>query len=229
MDKVERAIEALRNGTPVLIFDSSDRESEVDMVFHASQIGHDKIHMLRTRAGGLICYATDWRIASDLGLTWGDTLISLYDALKPLTEKRLGYGDRPAFTIWVNHVSVKTGISDIDRSKTIRALDNVIETYYLEGSQAARLKFLSEFQAPGHVPVLAARSLRERKGHTELSVALAVIAGLRPSVVFAEMLDYGVSLSIDKARQLAEKMGWPIIEGDAIIEACRNEEVCWSR
>lgn len=229
MEGLEEAIEALRKGTPVLIYDSGDRESEVDMVFHASKIDKDRIYTLRTVAGGLICYATDWKIASQLGLTWGDTLISMYDSLRPLTEKRLGYGDRPAFTIWVNHHSVKTGISDIDRAKTIRALNDVIEIYYERGQLDARAMFLSEFQAPGHVPLLAARSLRERKGHTELSVSLSLIAGMKPSVVFAEMLDYGVSLSIDKARRIAEENGWPIVEGRVIVEACRHEEVCWSR
>lgn len=229
MDPLEEAIEALRSGTPVLIFDGSDRESEVDMVFHASKVDEAKINLLRTRAGGLICYATDWRIASDLGLTWGDTLISMYDPLKPLTLKRLGYGDRPAFTIWVNHKSVKTGISDIDRAKTVRALNEVVETYYSRGAREARRMFLEEFQAPGHVPVLAARSLYERRGHTELSISLSTLAGLKPSVVFAEMLDYGVSLSIEKAKNLSEEKGWPIVEGSRIIEACRNEKVCWSR
>ncbi|MEB3847159.1 MAG: 3,4-dihydroxy-2-butanone-4-phosphate synthase [Desulfurococcales archaeon] len=228
MADLDEAINALRQGIPVLIHDSEDREAEVDMVFHASTIDPDRVNMLRTRAGGLICYATTWSIAFDLGLTWGDTLISMYGELERLTRKRLGYGDRPAFTIWVNHKDVRTGISDEDRAKTIRALDSIVEDYYDKSPLAARERFLSEFQAPGHVPVLASRRLWERQGHTELSIALARLAGLRPSVAFAEMLDYGVSLRIDKARKLAEEKGWPLVLGRDIIEACRNDQVCWN-
>ncbi|MCE4600305.1 MAG: 3,4-dihydroxy-2-butanone-4-phosphate synthase [Desulfurococcales archaeon] len=227
MDGIEKAIRALAEGTPVLVFDSDDREGEVDMVFHASHATPDRVYKLRTEAGGLICYATDWRIASGLGLTWGDTLIALHDPLRPLTLKRLGYGDRPAFTIWVNHIGVKTGISDEDRARTIRELDKTVSLYIENGPEEAREKFVSEFQAPGHVPLLAGRPLRERRGHTELSLALARLANLTPSVFFAEMLDYGKSMSVETATRLAEKNKWPIIDGFTIIEACRREEVCW--
>ncbi len=228
MDAIDEAIDAMRRGIPVLIHDSADRESEVDMVFHASKIDESRVNLLRSVAGGLICFATTWRIAFDLGLTWGDILIAMYGDLSMLTSKRLGYGDRPAFTIWVNHKNVKTGISDRDRALTISKLNSVIEDYYLKGPSYAKQRFLNEFQAPGHVPVLASRRLEERRGHTELSIALALLAGLKPSVTFAEMLDYGVSLSIDKAYQISKEKGWPLIIGRDIIGACKNEEVCWN-
>ncbi len=225
MDPVEEAVEALRRGTPVLIYDGDEREAEVDMVFHASRVGPDQVYMLRTRAGGLICYATTWEVARGLGLLWGDELISLHEPLRPLTLKRLSYGDRPAFTIWVNYIGVRTGISDRDRSLTIRKLDEVAFTYMRDPGEARKM-FLDNFQAPGHVPVLAARSLGERRGHTELSIALARLAGLHPSVAFAEMLDYGDSLPVSKARIISQREGWPLVRGNDIVEACRLEEVC---
>jgi 3,4-dihydroxy 2-butanone 4-phosphate synthase len=146
----------------------------------------------------------------------------MYEPLRPLAEKIPSYGDRPAFTIWVNHVSTKTGIPDIDRSKTIVELDNTVRVYLEEGAEAARRKFINEFQAPGHVPFLAARSLAVRRGHTELATCLASLAGLRPSVAFAEMLDKHVSLPPWKARRVAAERGIPFITGDEIVEACKN-------
>ncbi len=225
---VDGALEALRSGRPVFIYDSASRESEVDLVYHASSVGPDAIYSLRTRAGGLICFATRWSIARSLGLVWGDELISTVPELRPLAMRRLGYGDRPAFTIWVNHMSVRTGISDEDRSKTVRELFDVVRMHVRGDVEGARRKFLDEFQAPGHVPVLASRGLKQRRGHTELSIALASLAGLEPAVVFAEMLDYGTSLNLDKAVELSKSWGVALVSGDEILEACRGHEVCWS-
>ncbi len=207
-----------------MIYDDDNREAEVDLVYYAPTVTSDSIYTLRTLAGGLICFATDSSITRSLGLPWGDELISMHPSLKPLASRRLGYGDRPAFTIWVNHVSVKTGIRDHDRSITIRKLDEVVGLVLDGRVEEARRVFYTEFQAPGHVPILASRSLDERRGHTELSIALSRIAGLKPSMVIAEMLDRGTALSVDKASRLGREMGWPLVRGSEIIEACR--EVC---
>jgi len=224
---VDEALRALVQGTPVMVYDGDDREAEVDLVYHASRVDADAVYTLRTRAGGLICYATTSRVTGDLGIPWGDELIASRPPLDRLAAKRLSYGDRPAFTIWVNHVGVRTGISDEDRGTTIRGLDRVVETYFSRGRDAALQLFLEEFQAPGHVPILASRGLAARRGHTELSIALALLAGLRPSVAFAEMLDYRVSLPLSKARRISRETGWPLVSGDEIVEACKGREVCW--
>lgn len=208
-----------------MIYDDDRREAEVDLVYHASSIDPDAIYTLRTVAGGLICYVTEGSIAKTLNLPWGDELIASNPHLKHLASKRLGYGDRPAFTIWVNHVSVKTGIRDVDRSITIRKLDEVAYLAYQGQADEARRMFYSEFQAPGHVPILASRGLETRRGHTELSVALARLAGLRPSMVIAEMLDKGTALSVEKAAKLGRRHGWPLVRGAEIIDACSGK-VC---
>ncbi len=228
MDAVERAIEALARGDPIMVFDDESRESEVDLVYYAPLINHEKVYNLRVMAGGLICFATSWKVARGLGLMWGDELISMHEPLKPLTLKRLSYGDRPAFTIWVNHASVKTGITDIDRSTTIKELSNTVSLYVSGDISGAKRKFLEEFQAPGHVPILASRGLGERRGHTELVIALALYGGLEPSMALAEMLTKGRALSVSEARNLSEKKKWPLITGSMIVEACRDEKVCWS-
>ena len=225
---IDEAIEAMRQGRPVLIYDSESRESEVDMVFHASSVTPEAVYKLRTMAGGLICFATRWSIVSYLGVPWGDELIASVPALRPLTERMLFYGDRPAFTIWVNHISVRTGISDMDRSKTITQLYEVVKLFVNGDPEGARRKFIGEFQAPGHVPLLASRGLKNRRGHTELSIALATLAKLEPATAFAEMLDFGQSMSLDKAREFARREGIPLVSGQEVIDSCDGVEMCWS-
>ncbi len=221
------ALEALASGSPIMLYDDDNREGEVDLVYPAWVADAEVIYDLRVSAGGLICYATDRRIVEFLGLPWGDELLAGYGKLGLLASKRLKYGDKPAFTIWINHVNVKTGISDEDRSLTVKSLDDVVRLYY-DGRHAEALeKFYSEFQAPGHVPILAARSLRERRGHTELTIALLKAAGLRPSAVFAEVLSKGRSATLEEARSLAARRKMPLVVGRDILEWCSKVEVCW--
>lgn len=228
MDSLEKAAESLRDGSPVMIFDSESRESEIDLVYPAWAVGPREIYLLRSLAGGLICYATTWRLASMLGLAWGDELISARRELRELAKKRPRYGDRTAFTVWVNHVNVKTGIRDEDRSLTIRELDRVVELLLKGRVEEARDKFMREFLAPGHVPILAARSIEERRGHTELAITLAKLARVRPSLVFAEMLSEGGALTINEARELSSRYGFPLVLGDEIVRRCMSVEVCRS-
>lgn len=214
---VVKAIRDLSSGKPVLIFDSPTRESEIDMVYYAGFVGVDEVYYLRTLAGGLICYATSRTLGDVLGLKYMQELLESQGYSRLI--KRPRYGDVSPFSIYVNHISVRTGISDLDRALTIKELHRVIELAMLGRIDEARSKFYTEFYAPGHVPVLLARQPTERRGHTELAVALSSMAGLHPSVVFAEMLDRGVSLELSKAERLAAENGYSLISGDEIIEA----------
>ncbi|MEN3000193.1 MAG: 3,4-dihydroxy-2-butanone-4-phosphate synthase [Acidilobaceae archaeon] len=229
MRSVERAIEAIRAGEAVLIYDGDEREAEVDMVFPAWVAAPDVIYTIRVEAGGLLCFATSSAITSALGIPWGDDLLSSYGDLHLIARRRLRYRDRSAFTIWVNHVNVRTGVSDEDKSITVRKLDEVVRL--VQGGEVgeARKLFYSEFQAPGHVPILAARDLRQRKGHTEMSVALFSAAGVRPSIVLAEMLSRGRSMSVAEARTYAERKGLAIVTGEELLRWCEENEVCWGR
>ena len=214
---IDEAIEALRDGEPVLIFDSEDRESEVDMVFYAGKISVDKIYMLRTHAGGLICYATSYRIARVLGIPFQQEIIIKWGNELAKLVKIPKYGEPPAFALWVNHIDVKTGISDGDKALTIIKLHEVVENAWKNNIEFAKEMFYREFMAPGHVPILISRGLARRRGHTELSIALAKLAELPPSVVFAEMLDKGTSLSLKKAIEYANKNSIPLVKGEDII------------
>ncbi len=223
-NRINEAIEALRKGEPVLIFDAKGREEEVDMVFYAGAIDYEKVYKLRVEAGGLICYATLYDLAKKIGLEFMTEILGNYDRYKELSIKRLGYGDPPAFSLWVNHIDVRTGINDNDRALTIRKLHEVFTNIWKNRIDKAKEMFYREFMAPGHVPILLSRGLENRRGHTELSTALALIAGLVPSIVLAEMLDKGESLSLGKALLYAERNDIVIIDGKSIIEYWQKSE-----
>lgn len=221
MDIVKKAINNFKNGRPVLIYDSDVREGEVDMVFHPSFITYKEIYSLRTLAGGLICFVMSKDIASLLGLKFMDELLSNTE-FRELSSKRLGYGDRPAFSLWVNYLGVKTGISDVDRALTIRKLYEVSERVALGDVVGGRKYFYENFMSPGHVPILISRGLEARRGHTELSELLARLAGLIPTAVIAEVLDEGYSMSLSKARELAIKLNTVLVSGDELLSALRS-------
>ncbi len=222
MSKVDEALEALRKGEPVLVLDSLSREREVDMVYYAGLIDYNKIYILRKDAGGLICYATSHKIAEPLGLKFMSDVLSLIPDYVPLTSRVLGYGDKPAFSLWVNYIGVRTGISDRDRALTIRKLHEVISNAWRGNIDKARKMFYNEFISPGHVPILISRGLSKRRGHTELTIALSVLAGLEPSIVLAEMLSKGESMSLNEAKKYAERNGLIIVSGDEIIREVKS-------
>lgn len=220
---LEKAIELLRAGTPVFIYDSESRESEADMVFFAGAVNTYSITLSRKFAGGLTCYVTSKEVGSLLGLQYLEEAFRLL-GYEELTRKRLGYGDPPNFSLWVNHVSVKTGIRDSDKAKTIRELDEVVRLITEErNTSLAVKKFYSEFVAPGHVPILLGRDLNVRRGHTELSLALAKLSGLRPSLIITEVLNDGEAATYDEVKKLAEKFSTVVVRGDEIISALKQD------
>lgn len=226
MEEIETAIDALRRGDPIMIYDDDKREAEVDLVYHASKVTYREVHELRVNAGGLICFVIDSRTREALNIPWGDELISMAGHLSPLSSKKLSYGDKPAFTIWVNYAGVRTGISDEDRALTISKLYTIVRMVHEGRVEEARELFLQWFQAPGHVPILASRGLSRRRGHTELSIAMAILAGLTPAMVISEMLGERHSLSIAEAMVISKKRNIPLVRGSSIVEACMKDEVC---
>lgn len=201
----EKAVEAMKNGKPLLLFDGEGREGETDIVFHASCVGAGEVRLLRKDAGGLICLATDENTATLLGLPFIAELLP--HSLRPLAYDKTPYGDPPAFSIPINHRETFTGISDSDRSLTIRAFAELLE------KGGGRGEFLKTFRSPGHVALLIGRGLGKRRGHTELALELAGRAGMVPAVVMCEMLGNGKSLSKEKAIAFGKRRGMPLVEG----------------
>ncbi|WP_049921430.1 3,4-dihydroxy-2-butanone-4-phosphate synthase [Halopiger djelfimassiliensis] len=207
----ERALDALRSGEPVLVHDAADREGETDLIYHADAVTPDALARLRNDAGGLVCVALGHEVAEAFELPFYAAAVD-----HPATgDHDLGYDERSSFSLTVNHRDTYTGITDNDRSRTIRAL----------GAAAAEpdeTDFAGEFRVPGHVHLLKAAPdlLAQRKGHTELGLALADAADLPPAVVVCEMLDdeTGEARSPVDARAYADRHGFPYLEGRAVLE-----------
>jgi 3,4-dihydroxy 2-butanone 4-phosphate synthase len=202
----------LLDGTPLIVYDFDGREEEADMVFYAGAVTWKSVNKLRKDAGGLICYVTGREEASKIGLNFLTDEWKTHPIYQNLIKKP-SYGDYPSFTMWVNHVSVSTGISDSDRANTIHELHNLL-TDHIENKVEY---FQKNFYAPGHVPVLASRDLAQRKGHTELVAHIAELVGLPRSMVIAEMLGDGRSLKRARAEEYASRNNLIFLEGKDII------------
>ena len=148
---LESALESLKRGEFVLLFDSAGRENEIDMVVAAEFVTPEHIARMRQHAGGLLCMAIDHNFASSLELKYmheilSESSISNKDMIMGLAP----YGDHPTFSLSVNHYQTYTGITDNDRALTIKEMANI---YNLKIKQK---KFASSFKTPGHVPLLIA-------------------------------------------------------------------------
>ncbi|WP_459193762.1 3,4-dihydroxy-2-butanone-4-phosphate synthase [Halosimplex sp. J119] len=208
---VERAIEALRRGDPVLVHDAADREGETDLIYPAGAVTPDAVARMRNDAGGLVCVALGDAVAAAFDLPYLREAIDHPAA----ADHELGYDDRSSFSLTVNHRDTYTGITDEDRALTITEL----------GAAAAdpeATDFATEFRAPGHVHVLRAAPglLADREGHTELALALAAAADLPPAMVVCEMLDdeTGGARSPAAARTYADREGLVYVEGADVID-----------
>ncbi|HIH69474.1 3,4-dihydroxy-2-butanone-4-phosphate synthase [Methermicoccus shengliensis] len=222
---LQEAIEQLRRGRPVLLFDFEDREGETDFVFPATHITPADIRLMRKEGGGLICVAIHPEAASRLSLPLiSDVLLRCGGDIASLVERRgdLRYDSRSSFSLWVNHRSVFTGIPDRDRALTIREIGNAVERVM----RGEHYVFHEHFRTPGHVAILRASEglLESRRGQTELSVALAMMAHITPAMAICEMLDdeSGNALSKDAAKRYARLKGIPFVEGSEVVRAYKN-------
>jgi len=224
-ENINLALEALRARKMIQIFDSDSREGETDLVISAKAVTYKEVKWMRKDAGGLICVAVDPVAAKQLKLPFMADLVleaskSSYD-LEEVVEKKgdLKYDSHSSFSLWVNHRETRTGIPDDERALTIRKIGDITEKC-LSGNG---VRFGDEFRTPGHVALLRAAEglLDERNGQTELSVALAHMAGVTPAMVVCEMLDdyNGKALSKEKAKEYGKEHDLVFLEGQEIVEA----------
>jgi 3,4-dihydroxy 2-butanone 4-phosphate synthase len=209
---VDAAVAAFRRGDPVLVHDADDREGETDLLYPAGAVTPEAVTRLRNDGGGLLFVALPDDVADAFDLPY------LHDVLDhPAADfDDVGYDARPSFSLTVNHRDTYTGITDRDRSRTVRALADA-------AADPASTSFAETFRAPGHVHVLraAAGLLDDRRGHTELGLALAAAADREPAVAGCEMLDdaSGQALSPEAAREYAAAHGLTFVEGADLVAA----------
>ena len=205
------AVEAFARGEPVLIHDAADREGETDIVYPAGAVTPEAVARLRNDAGGLVCVALSDAVAETLELPFMQEVLDHPTA----ADHELAYDDRSSFSLTVNHRETFTGITDADRSLTIRELAAIAADPDADA-------FAESFRSPGHVHLLRAAPnlLDDREGHTELGVSLAAAADQPPAVVVCEMLDDegGAALPPAAARTYAEREGLVYVEGASLRE-----------
>ena len=222
---IERALQDIRDGKIVLVFDFDDREKETDMTLASEFVDFEKIRTLRKDAGGLLCTTTPYATAKEIGLPYlSDTFWDCsdkYPLLKAMAPTDIPYDNtKSSFGITINHRKTYTGITDSDRALTISAYVNTI--FADKPVEEIREEMGANFRAPGHVHLLNAseKILENRKGHTELCTALMIMAGVKPSATICEMMgDDGNAMKKDDVLKYAERTGMTFITGDEIIAA----------
>ena len=162
---VEEALDVVRAGQMLLVVDDENRENEGDLVAAGEKITPEIINFMATYGRGLICVPMDEARLCKLGL----------GRMVPLDE-RDRY--RTAFTVSVDaREGISTGISAFDRARTVQLLADDNAT-------------ACDFIRPGHMFPLQAvpGGVLRRTGHTEASVDLARLAGLKPIAVICEIM-----------------------------------------
>ncbi|WP_455646089.1 3,4-dihydroxy-2-butanone-4-phosphate synthase [Methanosphaera sp.] len=219
---LNKAIEALKNGEIILIYDSEDRESETDMIAAAEFMTTEKMTTIRKYAGGLVCMPISKENCDKLGIPFMIDVLEeaneKYPILKELYPDDIPYDEKSSFSITVNHRDTYTGIPDDDRAKTERELALLCK----EGKHS---EFGKYFRSPGHVTLLRSEedAVLTREGHTELTIALLEMAGLEPVGICCEMIgENGKAMPINETKEYAEKNNHVFISGDEIIKAYKE-------
>jgi 3,4-dihydroxy 2-butanone 4-phosphate synthase len=228
-DAVLKALEELRSGRLVLVYDADGREEETDMVVASEHVSPEIVRTLRKDAGGLICTTADARIQDALGLPFlAELYVGMsgnYPVMSELIPNDIPYDVKSAFGITINHRKTFTGITDNDRALTIREFASLARTAVASGDGWGLREFGRSFRAPGHVHLLNAsrKILETRFGHTELSTALVIMAGLVPSATVCEMMgEDGDALGKEGARRYAEERGLVFLDGASVISAWKE-------
>lgn len=197
---VEEALEELRAGKIILVTDDPDRENEGDMICGAQFATQENINFMATHAKGLICTPMSEKVASRFGLP------------PMVTENTDNHGT--AFTVSIDHVDTTTGISAAERSYTMmKCVDDTTRP--------------EDMRKPGHVFPLIAREggVLMRNGHTEATVDLMRLAGLKECGVCCEIMeDDGTMMRTPNLWKLAKAYDLKFITIKDLQDYCRIHE-----
>ena len=199
----EELIEELRAGRMIILADDEDRENEGDLVMAAEWVTPEAINFMATHGRGLICLALTREQTERLQL--------------PLMVSNTNAKFKTNFTISIEAAEgVTTGISAFDRAHTIR-------TAIADDAKA------SDIHTPGHVFPLVGRDggLLVRAGHTEASIDLARMAGLKPAGVICEIMSEDGSMArMPELREFAKKHNLKIgCIADLISHRMKNDSL----
>lgn len=197
---IEEALEDLRAGKIILCTDDPDRENEGDMICAAEFATQENINFMACHAKGLICTPMSHDLAVKLGL--------------PQMVSENTDNHSTAFTVSVDHVDTTTGISAAERSLTMMKLadDNTKPL---------------DLRRPGHVFPLVARhgGVLVRNGHTEATIDLMRLAGLKQCGICCEIMeDDGTMMRTPNLWKLAEKYNLKFITIKELQDYIRTNE-----
>ncbi len=192
---IEEVLEDVRNGKMVIIVDDEDRENEGDLMIAAEKVTPEAITFMARFACGLICLSITEEMAKKLDL--------------PLMVKDNTSPFQTAFTVSIEaREGITSGISAYDRARTIKvAIDDNTKP--------------EDLVRPGHVFPLIAKNggVLVRVGHTEASVDLARLAGLKPAGVICEIMKEDGSMArLPDLEKFAEKHNLKIVTIADIIK-----------
>ena len=232
ISKIHDAIESLQKGRFILIYDNDSRESETDLVIPSQFVTPDAIKRMRKDGGGLIFLMISHAVAQKLQLPFlaemFSNISSQYPVLKALIPNDIPYDTKSSFSLYINHRKTFTGITDNDRSLTMKKFAELVDSIKNKNSTTALQQFGTEFRSPGHVPICIASEqlLNKRKGHTELMISILEMAGLTPVGSGCEIMgEKGKALSKEDAKAYAEKNNFVFLEGNEITKAWQQ----WSK
>ena len=180
---VDEALEALRRGELILVTDDPDRENEGDLICAAQFATTANVNFMATHGKGLICMPMSAQYVEKLRI--------------PQMVRQNTDNHETAFTVSIDHVSTTTGISASERSVT--ALACVADDIRPE-----------DFRRPGHMfPLLARKNgVLERAGHTEATVDLCRLAGLKACGLCCEVMrEDGTMMRTPELMELARTWG----------------------
>ncbi|MCX6194774.1 MAG: bifunctional 3,4-dihydroxy-2-butanone-4-phosphate synthase/GTP cyclohydrolase II, partial [Cytophagales bacterium] len=196
LDRIEDALEDIRQGKIIIVADDEDRENEGDMICASEAITPEIVNFMIKEARGLMCVSLTDERCQELGL-------------EMMVNQNTTSHETP-FTVSVDLLGngCTTGISASDRSKTIQALVN-------PATQP------SDLGRPGHIFPLKSRTegVLRRTGHTEASMDFARLAGFQPSGVLIEVLNEDGSMArLPDLRLLADKHDLKLVTIKDLIE-----------
>ena len=186
-NSIEEALAELRAGKVIMCVDDPDRENEGDFICAAEFATTENVNLMAVWARGLICTPMSIEVANRL-------------ALPPMVSENTD-NHETAFTVSIDHVDTTTGISAAERGYTARmCVDPAAQP--------------TDFRRPGHMFPLIAKpgGVLERNGHTEATVDLCRLAGLRECGLCCEIMkDDGTMMRTAELKELAAKLGLKLI------------------
>ena len=188
LSSIEEAIEDFREGKFVIVVDDEDRENEGDFIIAAEKITPEKVNFMLKHGRGVLCAPITMSRCKEL-------------ELEPQVNDNTSLLGTP-FTVTVDKIEgCSTGVSTADRAATIQALAD-------PDSKP------TTFARPGHINPLYAqdKGVLRRAGHTEASIDLARLAGLRPAAALIEIMNEdGTMARMPELVKMSQEYGMKII------------------